>query len=121
MCGFHYDPDSLKVYLDEVLKVSRGALEILLVSKPDGTPVAYANSVSLSPDYLAAAISAVSGVIRSVLEMLELGDYKRIYVELTDKRYVFAMPFRGDVVVAVTKSNPNLGFINMLLSVYFKD
>ncbi|MCS7117205.1 MAG: roadblock/LC7 domain-containing protein [Thaumarchaeota archaeon] len=121
MCSYYYDPDSLRVYLNEVLKVSRGALEILLVSKPDGTPVAYANSVSLSPDYLAAAISAVSGVIRSVLEMLELGDYKRIYVELADKRYVFALPFRGDVVVAITKSNPNLGFINMLLSVYFKD
>ena len=120
MSSYVQDPETLKNYLDEVIRVSRGALEVLMVVKPDGTPVAYANTISLRPDFLAAAISTVSGVVTSVLDMMRLGDYRRIYVELEDRRYMFALHYGGDVVVAITKPNPNLGFINMLLSVYFK-
>jgi len=42
------DPETLKSYLDEIIRVSRGALEVLMVVKPDGTPVAYANTICLA-------------------------------------------------------------------------
>jgi len=111
----------LQGYIEEVIKVSRGMIEAILVAKPDGTPVAHVNSVKINPDYLAAAVSAVSGVIYSILEVMEMGEMRRVDVELSDKRHVFIVPYRSDYAALITKPNPNLGFIDILLDLYFRE
>ncbi|MEM0445108.1 MAG: roadblock/LC7 domain-containing protein [Nitrososphaerota archaeon] len=111
----------LQSLLEEVIKVSRGAIEVALVAKPDGTPVAHVNASSVGPEYLAAAISAISGVVSSILEVMQIGDYKRVVVELASHRYLFIFQHRGDVVALITKLHPNLGFVNLLLDLYFKE
>ena len=111
----------LQSLLEEVIRVSRGSVEVAIVSKPDGTPVAQVNASSVGAEYLGAAISAISGVVSSILEVMHIGDYRRIVVELDGKRYLFIFQYRGDVVALITKLNPNLGFVNLLLDLYFKE
>ncbi|MEM2003795.1 MAG: roadblock/LC7 domain-containing protein [Halobacteria archaeon] len=116
-----YKSPELQAHIEEVVKVSRGLIDAIIITKPDGTPVANVNSIDINPDYLAAAISAVSGVISSVLEVMEMGDFRRAHVELKDKRYLYVVPYKGDYVALITKPNPNLGFIDLLLDIYFKE
>lgn len=111
----------LQRQVEEVIRVSRGAIDAILVAKPDGTPIAQANSININPDYLAAAISALSGVVSSILEIMEMGDFKKVDVELTNKRHMFVVPYRGDYVAVITKPYPNLGFVSLILDIYFKE
>ncbi len=104
-----------------MVRVSRGTVEVILVSKPDGTPVAQVNASSVGPEYLAAAISAISGVISSILETMDIGDYRKVVVELSDSRFLYVFPYRGDIVALITKKNPNLGYVNLLLELFFKE
>jgi predicted regulator of Ras-like GTPase activity (Roadblock/LC7/MglB family) len=104
-----------------VVRVSRGTVEVVLVSKPDGTPVAQVNASSVGPEYLAAAISAISGVISSILEAMDIGDYRKVVVELSDSRFLYVFPYRGDIVALITKRNPNLGYVNLLMELFFKE
>ncbi|MEM2067615.1 MAG: hypothetical protein QXJ88_03490, partial [Nitrososphaerota archaeon] len=64
---------------------------------------------------------AISGVVSAILEVMNVGDYQRIVVELDGKRYLFIFQYRGDVVALITKLNPNIGFVNLLLDLYFKE
>jgi len=111
----------LQALLEEVIRMSRGSVEVAIVSKPDGTPVAQVNASSVGPEYLGAAISAISGVVSAILEVMNVGDYQRIVVELDGKRYLFIFQYRVDVVALITKLNPNIGFVNLLLDLYFKE
>jgi len=121
MVGYEAPSPELQTLLEEVMRVSRGSIEVAIVSKPDGTPVAHVNASSVGPEYLGAAISAISGVVSSILDVMQVGDYRRIVVELDGKRYLFVLQYRGDVVAFITRLNPNLGFINLLLDLYFKE
>ncbi|MCS7145434.1 MAG: roadblock/LC7 domain-containing protein [Nitrososphaerota archaeon] len=121
MAGLQAPSPELQALLEEVIRVSRGSIEVAIVSKPDGTPVAHVNASSVGPEYLGAAISAISGVVSAILEVMHVGDYRRIVVELNEKRYLFIIQHRGDVVALITRLNPNLGFINLLLDLYFKE
>lgn len=111
----------LQGYIEEVIRVSRGMIEAVLIAKPDGTPVVHANSLNINPDYLAAAVSAVSGVILSVLEVMEMGEMRRVDVELSDKRHVFIVPYKSDYAALITKPDPNLGLIDILVDLYFSE
>ncbi|MCS7142669.1 MAG: roadblock/LC7 domain-containing protein [Aigarchaeota archaeon] len=106
--------------IEELFKVSKGAIESIIVTKPDGTPTAYVNLKKIHPDFLAAAVSSVAGVLSSILETLELGYFKRLHVELEDKRFIFVVPLGSDVVAITTKPSPNVGFIDLLIDLYLK-
>lgn len=121
MAGLEAPSPELQALLEEVIRVARGSIEVAIVSKPDGTPVAHVNASSVGPEYLSAAISAISGVVSSILEVMRVGDYRRIVVELDEKRYLFIFQHRGDVVALITRLNPNLGFVNLILDLYFKE
>ncbi len=104
-----------------MVRVSRGTVDVILVSKPDGTPVAQLNASSVGPEYLAAAISAISGVVSSILEAMNIGDYRRVVVELSDSRYLYVFPYKGDIIALITRRNPNLGYVNLLIELFFRD
>lgn len=115
-----YYPVEVQRKIEELIRVGKGAIESIVVAKPDGTPVAHANIKKISPDFIAAAVSTIASVLTSILETLELGGFKKVHVELEDKRFIFVVPYGNDVVAITTKPSPNVGFIDLLIDLYLK-
>ncbi|RLG04634.1 MAG: hypothetical protein DRN54_00495 [Thaumarchaeota archaeon] len=99
---------------DVMIGCGRWIEAIIIVSK-DGSPMAYSANIDLEPDYIAAATSSIAGVTSSVLELLDSRGFDGIDIRLKEDRYLLLRSYESHYVVALTKPNPNLGFVNLVL------
>ncbi|MCX8187782.1 MAG: roadblock/LC7 domain-containing protein [Nitrososphaeria archaeon] len=98
---------------------SRGWIEAIEVVSEDGVPIAYeSDDARFNAEYVAAATAAICGAISAVIELMNSRGYKRVSVELEDGRRVLIRQYRGYYVVCLTKPNPNMGFIEVLMETY---
>ncbi|MEM0456417.1 MAG: hypothetical protein QXP86_04680 [Nitrososphaerota archaeon] len=105
-----------------IKKSSRGWLEAVIAVSEDGTPIVYENdSIMIDPEYIATAVAAICGVISSVMELVNSKDYKRVSIELEDGRKVLIRKYKKYYVVCLTSTNPNLGFVDMLLEAHLSE
>ncbi len=103
----------------EAIKTSsRGWVEAVEVVSEDGTPVAHYSELEFNPEYVGAATAAICGAISAVIELLNAKKYRNVEIQLDDRRFLLMRRYKGYYVVCLTKPNPNLGFVNMVLEAY---
>lgn len=101
---------------------SRGWVEAIEVVSEDGISIAHeSDNMRFNSEYVAAATAAICGAISAVIELMNSKGYKRVSVELEDSRRVLIRQYRGYYVVCLTKPNPNLGFIDLLMEAYLSE
>lgn len=101
---------------------SRGWIEAIGVVSEDGTPIVYeSDSKTLDPEYIAAATAAICGVVSAVIEFVNSKNYKRVNIELDDGRRVLIRQYKGYYIICLTRTNPNIGFIDILLEAYLSE
>lgn len=98
---------------------SRGWIEAIEVVSEDGTPIAHeSDNIRFNSEYVAAAVAAICGAIAAVIELMGSKGYKRVSVELEGGRRALIRQYGRYYIVCLTKPNPNLGFIDLLLEAY---
>lgn len=116
------EAESLAGLVKAIKKSSRGWLETVIAVSEDGTPLAYENDSGwIDPEYIATAAAAICGVLSSVMELMNSRDYKRVSIELEDGRKVLIRKYRKHYLVCLTNTNPNLGFVDMLLEAHLSE
>ncbi len=101
---------------------SRGWIEAIEVVSEDGMPIAHESDNELfNPEYIAAATAAICGAITAVIELMNAQGYKRVNIQLEDKRQILVRQYKGYYIVSLTKPNPNLGFIDLLMEAYLSE
>jgi predicted regulator of Ras-like GTPase activity (Roadblock/LC7/MglB family) len=98
---------------------SRGSIEMTMILSENGTPVAYeSDNKYYDPEYVATAAAVISGAVSSVMELLNAKGYKQVSVDLGDGRKLLIRQYKKQqklYLVCLTNTNPNLGFIELLL------
>ena len=109
--------------LIKVIKAnSRGWIEAVEAVSEDGMPIAHeSDEERFNPEYIAAAVAAICGAITAVIELMNARGYKRLSIQLEDKRYILVREYRKHYIVCLTKPNPNLGFIDILMEAYLAE
>lgn len=101
---------------------SRGWIEAMEIVSEDGIPIAHESDTGeFNSEYVAAATAAICGAISAVIELMNAKGYKRVNIELEDGRRVLVRQYRGYYIVCLTKPNPNLGFIDLLMEAYLSE
>lgn len=101
---------------------SRGWVEAMEVVSEDGIPIAYESDYEgFNSEYIAAATAAICGAISAVIELMNSRGYKHVSVELEDGRRVLIRQYRRYYVVCLTRPNPNLGLIDILMEAYLSE
>ena len=108
----------LRSLMEDIMIGCRGWIEAIIIVSEDGSPIAYSANIDLEPDYVAAATLSIAGVTSSVLELLNSRGFDRIDIRLKEGRYLLLRSYKSYYVVALTKPNPNLGFVNLVLDAY---
>ncbi len=101
---------------------SRGWVDAIEVVSEDGMPILHENdNPSFNSEHVAAATAAVCGAITAVIELMGAKGYKRFNIQLEDGRHILIRQYRGYYVVCVTKPNPNLGYVEIVLEAYLSE
>lgn len=99
---------------------SRGWIEAVEIVSEDGASIAYESDNSgFNSEYIAAATAAICGAIAAVIELIGAKGYRRFNIQLDNGRHILIRQYRGYYVVCLTKPNPNLGYVELLLEAYF--
>ena len=104
--------------IENILVGSRGWIESVTIVSPDGLPVSYNEASPINHDFVAAATAAIGGAVSSVVELLNSTGFRKIDVQLEDKRYVLIRKLQDFYIACVTKPNPNLGFVSLVVETY---
>lgn len=110
--------ETFQVLVESIMVSSKGWVDAAAIVSQDGSPVTYNANVDFNPDYIAAATAAIGGAASAVVELLNSKGYDKIDVQLKDKRYLLIRIYRDHYVICITKPNPNLGFINLILEAF---
>jgi predicted regulator of Ras-like GTPase activity (Roadblock/LC7/MglB family) len=110
--------ETFQVLVESIMVSSKGWVDAVAIVSQDGSPVTYSANVDFNPEYIAAATAAIGGAASAVVELLNSKGYEKIDVQLKDKRYLLIRMYRDNYVICVTKPNPNLGFINLILEAF---
>lgn len=110
--------EALQVLVESIMVSSKGWVEAVAVVSQDGTPVTYNANVEFNPDYIAATTAAIAGATSAVVELLNSKGFDRIDVQLKDKRYLLIRNYKDQYIICVTRPNPNLGFVNLILEAF---
>jgi predicted regulator of Ras-like GTPase activity (Roadblock/LC7/MglB family) len=106
---------NLQLLVESILTSCKGWVDAVLMASEDGTPIIYSAKIDIKPDYIAAATAAIGAATSVAVETLNSKGYEKIDVQLKDKRYLMIRVYGDGYVVCITKPNPNLGFINLVL------
>ncbi|MCD6591635.1 MAG: roadblock/LC7 domain-containing protein [Thaumarchaeota archaeon] len=109
---------ALQSLIEDLMIGCRGWIEALVIVSEDGTPVACSSNIDFEPDYIAAATCSIAGATSAVLELLNSTGFDRIDIRLREGRYLLVRRYQDYYLVALTKPNPNLGFINLIFESY---
>jgi len=110
--------NKLRSLVDDLMVSCGGWIEAIIIVSEDGIPIAYSASIDLKPDYVAAAISSIAGATSAVLELLNSRGFDGIDIRLRERRYLLVRRYQNCYLVALTKADPNLGFINLALEAH---
>ena len=108
----------LKSLIEDIMISCRGWVDAIIIVSQDSTPAAYSANTDIDPEYVAAATSSIAGATDAVLELISSREFDAVDVKLREKRYLLIRRYRDYYIVAVTKPNPNLGFINLVFEAY---
>lgn len=108
----------LKSLIEDIMIGCRGWVDAIIIVSQDGVPIAHSANINIGPDYVAAATSSIAGATDAVLELINSGGFDDVDVKLKEKRYLLIRRYGDYYVVAITKPNPNLGFINLVFEAY---
>ncbi|MEM3819524.1 MAG: hypothetical protein QXF08_03645 [Nitrososphaerota archaeon] len=97
---------------------SKGWVDVVTIVSQDGAPVTFSANIDFNPEYIAAATAAIGGATSAVVELLNSKGFDKVDVQLKDKRYLLIRIYKDHYVICVTKPNPNLGFINLILEAF---
>lgn len=106
---------ALQVLAERILVGARGWVEAVIIASPDGTPIAYNSKIGINPDSVAAVVAAIGGAATATVDLLGSDGYDRIDLRLSDRRYLLVRRHGNNYIVCVTRPDPNLGFINLVL------
>lgn len=110
--------DELAVLVENIIVSSRGWIDAVAIVSQDGAPITYNSGIIFNPEYIAAATAALAGAASAAVELINSRDFDRIDVQLRDKRYMLIRGYKDYYVVCITKPNPNLGFVNLVLEAF---
>ncbi len=110
--------ETFQVLVESIMVSSKGWVDAVAIVSQDGSPVTFSANIDFNPEYIAAATAAIGGAAAAVVELLNSKSYEKIDVQLKDKRYLLIRLYRDHYVICVTKPNPNLGFINLILEAF---
>jgi len=108
----------LNSLIEDIMISCRGWVDAIIIVSQDGAPLAYSANIDIDPEYVAAATSSIAGATDAVLELINSRGFDAVDVKLGEKRHLLIRRYRDYYVVAVTKPNPNLGFINLVFEAY---
>jgi len=108
----------LKSLAEDLMVGCRGWVDAIIIVSEDGAPLTYTANMDLEPEFVAAATASIVGATSAVLELLSSRGFDGINVRLKEKRYLLIRSYKGYYVVALTRPNPNLGFINLVFEAY---
>ncbi|MEM4497752.1 MAG: roadblock/LC7 domain-containing protein [Nitrososphaerota archaeon] len=101
---------------------SRGWVEAVEVVSEDGMPIVHeSDNPAFNSEYIAAAAAAVCGAITAVIELMSAKGYRKFHIQLDNGRHILIRQYRGYYVVCLTKPNPNLGYVELLLDAYLSE
>ncbi len=106
--------------LPDIAYSSRGTIEVIVLVRPDGTPIDSYSFKSVDADYLSAATAALVGTISAVTQLIGVNEFKRLDVLLEDNRHIIIMPYGDNFLACITKPKPNLGFIYIILDTFLR-
>lgn len=110
--------ETFQVLVESIMVSSKGWVDAVAIVSQDGSPVTFSANIDFNPEYIAAATAAIGGAASAVVELLNSKSYEKIDVQLKDKRYLLIRLYKDHYVICVTKPNPNLGFINLILEAF---
>ncbi len=111
---------SLNSLIKEIKMNSRGWIETAIAVSEDGTLIAYENEL-INPEYIATATAAICGVVSYVMDLVNAKNYKRVNIEFEDGRRLLITRYKGNYIVCLTKSKPNMGFVEILLEAHLSE
>jgi len=106
--------------LTDIVYSSKGSIEVIVLVRPDGTPIDSYAFKSIDADYLSAATAAIVGTVSAVTQLIGANEFSRIDVQLGDNRHIIIVPYEKNYVACITKSKPNLGFVYIILNTFLK-
>jgi predicted regulator of Ras-like GTPase activity (Roadblock/LC7/MglB family) len=108
---------NLQMLIESIMVSSKGWVEAVAVVTQDGSPLTYSAEVEFKPDFIAAITATICGACDAATDILNLnpGGYESIDIQLGDKRHIIINRYGDYYVVCLTRPNPNLGFINLVL------
>ncbi|HDJ89977.1 MAG TPA: hypothetical protein ENG40_04715 [Thermoprotei archaeon] len=101
--------------ISNILKESRGFIDIAVISTEDGLPIASRIHSETDPGFICAVTTAISGAVISVLDVLKSNKFDRVDITLDDGRHFLIVPYKNMFFSCVTTPNPNLGLIYLIL------
>ncbi|MCX8193479.1 MAG: roadblock/LC7 domain-containing protein [Nitrososphaeria archaeon] len=110
--------ESLNVLVESIMVSSKGWVEAVAIVSQDGTPLSYNANVDFNPDYIAATTAAIAGATSAVVDLLNSKGFDKIDVQLKDKRHLLIKNYKEYYIICITKPNPNLGFVNLILEAF---
>lgn len=108
----------LRSLIEDIITSCRGWIDAIVVVSQDGVPLTYRMNMDLDPEYVAAASSSLAGATLAILELINSEGFESIDVKLKERRYLLIRSYRDYYIVALSKPNPNLGFINLVFEAY---
>lgn len=108
----------MKSLLDDLMKSCEDWVEAIVIISEEGAPIMHSMCIDLEPDYIAVASSAILGSASAVLELLNSRGFDSIDVRLKEGRYLLVRRYEDYYLAALTRPEPNLGFISLALEAY---
>ena len=107
--------ESLQVLTERIMAGAKGWVEAVIIASPDGIPIAHnSRKADIDVDKVAAVVAAIGGAAATV-GLLGSDTYDRLDLRLGDGRYVLVRRHGKDYVICMTRPNPNLGLVNLVL------
>jgi predicted regulator of Ras-like GTPase activity (Roadblock/LC7/MglB family) len=108
--------EPLQVLTERIMAGAKGWVEAVIIASPDGIPIAHnSKKADIDVDKVAAVVAAIGGAAAATVDLLGSDTYDRLDLRLGDGRYVLVRRHGKDYVICMTRPNPNLGLVNLVL------
>jgi predicted regulator of Ras-like GTPase activity (Roadblock/LC7/MglB family) len=107
--------ETLQVLTERIMAGAKGWVEAVIIASPDGIPIAHNSRRDIDVDKVAAVVAAIGGAAAATVDLLGSDTYDRLDLRLGDGRYVLVRRHGKDYVICMTRPNPNLGLVNLVL------
>jgi len=113
---------SFYVFLDrlieDIMVSSKENLEVVAVVSKDLNILATVSRNEDCSEYIETAGSVIMSAVSDIVTSVEFSKPEKLRVQLNDKRYLIVYPYFDYFIVCLTKPNPRLGFVELILEYY---